>query len=245
MNKPKYCFLGDSITEGVGVQKGERYCDIIGNVLNVEAVSYGVNGAQSVNLPEQIQQMWQQNGSVVDVIFVFIGTNDFNSGVPLGSFFEEYTIDFPTLYDDNDNTIETTQRKKRCFSYDATTFCGRLNVAFTQLRNLYPTTPIVLLTPLHRAYACFSTTNIQADELTANGIDLYLESYVDVIRKCADIWSLQLIDLYRESGLFPLNDENAQVFFCSDKTDRLHPNAQGHKRIAQTIIIRFPVCNII
>lgn len=239
MNKQKYCFLGDSITEGVGVQIGERYCDFIGETLNVYAISYGVNGAQSVNLPEQIQRMYNQNGSAVDVIFVFIGTNDFNASIPLGSFFEEYTIDFPTLYDENGNTLATSQRKKRRFCYDATTFCGRLNVAFAELRNLYPTTPVVLLTPLHRAYACFSTTNIQADELTANGIDLYLDSYVDVIRKCADIWSFQLIDLYRESGLFPLNDVNAQTFFCSDKTDRLHPNAQGHKRIAQTIIARF------
>lgn len=239
MTKQKYCFLGDSITEGVYVQAGKRYFDVIANTLNVDAISYGVNGAQAVNLPEQIQRMHDQNGSAVDVIFVLIGTNDFNASIPLGSFFEEYTIDFPTLYDDNGNTLATSQRKKRRFSYDTTTFCGRLNVAFSQLRNLYPTTQIVLLTPLHRAYACFSTTNIQADELTANKIDVYLESYIDVIRKCADIWGVQLIDLYRESGLFPLNDVNAQTFFCNDKTDRLHPNAQGHNRIAQTILARF------
>lgn len=243
MTKQKYCFLGDSITEGVGVQIGERYCDIIGNKLNVDVISYGVNGAQSVNLPEQIQRMHSQNGSAVDMIFVFIGTNDFNAGTPLGTFFEEGTIDFPTLYDDNGNALAISKRQKRTFSYDTTTFCGRLNVVFSQLRNLYPTTQIVLLTPLHRAYACFSTTNIQADELTANTIGIYLESYIDVIRKCADIWSVQLVDLYRESGLFPLNDENAQTFFCNSKTDRLHPNTKGHNRIAQTILSHLlPLC---
>lgn len=35
---------------------------------------------------------------------------------------------------------------------------------------------------------------------------VYVQSgkrHFNVIRNCADIWSAQLIDLYRESGLFP------------------------------------------
>lgn len=70
---------------------------------------------------------------------------------------------------------------------------------------------------------------------------VYVQSgkrHFNVIRNCADIWSAQLIDLYRESGLFPLNDVNAQTFFCNGKTDRLQSNAQVHNRIAQTILAR-------
>lgn len=76
------------------------------------------------------------------------------------------------------------------------------------------------------------------DDLTSNAIDLFFDEYINAIRKCADIWSLQLIDLYRESGLFPLRDDNAKTFYCDVHTDRLHPNAKGHKRMAETILSR-------
>ena len=42
-------------------------------------------------------------------------------------------------------------------------------------------------------------------------------------------------NLHAKSGLFPLNDVQAKTFFCSAETDRLHPNADGHMRIAETM----------
>lgn len=236
MKKSTYCFLGDSITEGVGVKVGERYFDEIGRRLDVNAVSYGVNGAQTVALPEQIERMQKEQGSEVDTVFVLTGTNDFYHNVPIGSFFEEYVGEVTTLFDDNGNSLQSQLRKKRRFCYDKFTFCGRLNTAFSKIRNYYPTARIIILTPIHRGYACFSTENIQPDDLTANAIGLFFDEYIDAVRKCADIWSLKLIDLYRDSGLFPLNDDNAKAFYCNATNDRLHPSANGHARMAETIL---------
>lgn len=235
-----YCFLGDSITEGVGVQIGERYCDLIGKALEVNAVSYGVNGANSLDLLDQIERMHNEQKSV-NAIFVLIGTNDFYYNVQIGKFFYECTQEFPVLFDENGNVMKVQNRRKRHLCYDKTLFCGRLNADFAKIREYYPTVPIVLLTPVHRGYAFFGGDNVQPDDLTSNDIDLFFDEYVEALRKCADIWSLQLIDLYRESGLFPLNNGNAKTFYCDIKNDRLHPNANGHKRMAETILSRLNI----
>ena len=136
--------------------------------------------------------------------------------------------------DEAGNPTTTERRKKRDFIYSCDTFCGRLNKVFSFLKTKYADKQIIVMTPLHRAYACFSKDNIQYNELYANGSGLFLESYVEAIRKAADIWSLNLIDLYRESGLFPLIDEYGK-YFANDKTDRLHPNEKGHERIAKLL----------
>ncbi len=238
MNKVKYCvFFGDSITEGVGVNIGERYFDRISQKLGVKTAGYGVNGAQSVHVPEQIAKMQAEHkADEIGKIFVLIGTNDFANSVPIGEFFTESVEAIPTLYDENGNFARSELRKKRSFIFDKNTFCGRLNIIFEKLKKDYPFADIIIMTPLHRAYAYFGGDNIQPNELYANGAGRYFDEYVQTVRKCADVWSLKLIDLYRDSGLYPLDDGNAALYFCSDKTDRLHPNANGHARIAETIM---------
>ena len=115
------------------------------------------------------------------------------------------------------------------------TYRGRINIALSKLKQMYPTKQIVLLTPLHRAYFHYSNTNIQPDEMFANGAGLYVDSYVQSIREASAIWSVPVIDLNAQSGLFPLADGCAQFFHNAD-TDRLHPNEAGHARIARLLM---------
>ena len=103
------------------------------------------------------------------------------------------------------------------------------------LKDNYPMQQIVLLTPIHRGFADFGGDNVQPEEVFPNNLGLFPEAYVEQLRKASDIWSVPLIDLYRLSGLLPIRNSHAR-FFHDEKTDRLHPNALGHERIAQTLV---------
>ena len=141
------CFLGDSITEGVGTAK--RYIDYIAEETGAEVHGYGVNGAQSVDLFAQIGRMQKETDGCFDILFVCIGTNDYNAGVPLGEFFTEAAETVVCGYDGNGNAVKTALRKKRSFVFDEHTFKGRLNNLFAfllfkrKLRGIFPSFPPV------------------------------------------------------------------------------------------------------
>ena len=54
------------------------------------------------------------------------------------------------------------------------------------------------------------------------------------MKEAGNIWALPVIDLNSVSGLYPMQDEHARYFHDKD-TDRLHPNDDGHERIARTL----------
>ena len=56
-----------------------------------------------------------------------------------------------------------------------------------------------------------------------------------MLKRAAQIWSVPVIDLFGESGLIPENDSYGVLYFGNSKTDRLHPNTNGHRRIADLI----------
>ena len=235
-NTDRICFLGDSITDGVGTTK--RYIEYIAERTGAKTYGFGVNGAQSTDLFSQLERLDKCVGENFDILFVLIGTNDFNSGVSLGEFFTEHIEEVPVNSNEKGEFTYYVSRKKREFVFDENTFKGRLNKFFAFVKDKYYDKRIIIATPLHRAYAYFGGDNIQQNELYANRTGEYLESYVEAVRKAADVWSVELIDLYRESGLFPLIETNAVKYFNNVKTDRLHPNANGHERIAEVLLRR-------
>ena len=235
-NTDRICFLGDSITDGVGTTK--RYIEYIAERTGAKTYGFGVNGAQSTDLFSQLERLDKCVGENFDILFLLIGTNDFNSGVSLGEFFTEHIEEVPVNSNEKGEFTYYVSRKKREFVFDENTFKGRLNKFFAFVKDKYYDKRIIIATPLHRAYAYFGGDNIQQNELYANRTGEYLESYVEAVRKAADVWSVELIDLYLESGLFPLNETSAAKYFNNVKTDRLHPNANGHERIAEVVLRR-------
>ena len=91
-----------------------------------------------------------------------------------------------------------------------------------------------LLTPIHRSYAKFGEKNVQPDESFPNRIGLYIDSYVEAVKEAGNVWAVPVIDLNALCGLYPNTPAHAK-YFANKDTDRLHPNADGHYRIAKTL----------
>ena len=81
---------------------------------------------------------------------------------------------------------------------------------------------------------------MQPSECFPNTLGIYFEEYVHALREAADIWSVPLIDLYRDSGLYPADPAYAKYFRDGGEQgkDNLHPNGLGHLRMARTIAAR-------
>ena len=118
---------------------------------------------------------------------------------------------------------------------DGNTLKGRINIAMDKLKRMFPEKQIILLTPIHRAFATFGAGNIQPEESYPNRLGLYIHDYVEAIKETANVWSVPVIDLNALCGLNPMIEEHAR-YFANPDTDRLHPNAKGHERIAKTLM---------
>ena len=118
------------------------------------------------------------------MLFLFwAGTNDYNHNTPLGKFFTE------TNETTNFNG-QTVTRKHREPIFCDSTFCGRINKVMSFLKKNYANKQVIILTPIHRAFASFSEKNVQHDENYANDLGLYLDSYIGILKLASDYWAV-------------------------------------------------------
>lgn len=205
----KINFLGDSITEGYGVEEEANiYVNRIASRYGAVCRNYGISGTRIARqkTPSEEPRHDLYFGSRVpdmdpdaDIIFVFGGTNDFGHGdAPLGTM-EDRTLD---------------------------TFYGGLHLLYQQLMTKYPGKVIVIATPLHRTCE---------DSLCGSGgkpEDVApLKTYVEIIREVAEYYSLPVLDLFRVSGLQPKIQAHLEMFV----PDGLHPNDAGQAILADRI----------
>ena len=223
----KVLFLGDSITDRCHLGCTKNYWGFLGDRYGFSPLVYGVNGQQWCHIAAQADACLKEHGECPDVVFVFAGTNDFNSNVPLG---EWYTVAEEKV---NRNGREVMLRK-RTLCRDGKTLRGRINSAMEHLVKSFPTAKIVLLTPIHRGYATFGEKNVQPDESYANELGLFVDDYVQVVKEAGNVWSAKVVDLNADAGLYPNADAHVP-FFSNGERDRLHPSDAGHRRIADAI----------
>lgn len=179
----KINFLGDSITEGVGVSAPDRkYVEVFARKFEPLLVrNYGISGTRIArqhtpyHWPQADQDFCMRAPTMepdADIVVVFGGTNDFGHGdAPFGSF-EDRTPD---------------------------TFYGACHTLMTTLIERYPAAEIVLMTPLHRACE------------TREGVRDLCE-YVQAIRCVAAYYALPVLDLYTMSGIQPQNEVNRRQY---------------------------------
>ena len=230
----KVVFLGDSITDPAQTNRQWRiYWQYLADDLGIEPHVYAVSGYQWDRVYKAAQKMKDEMGPTADAIIIFAGTNDYMSGIPIGEWYdvaeEEVFLKGKTL-----------KLPHRRFIKDMKTFKGRINTVMDFLKTNFPDQQIVIMTPIHRGRYDLGNSNVQPEETFPNALGKYLEDYVAALREAADIWSVPVIDLYRESGLFPLNASHAKCFrYAGPKVwDKLHPNSEGHRRLAKTIAAR-------
>lgn len=228
----KVAYFGDSITDPSNKASKKKYWSFLEEWLDITPYVYGVSGRQWNDIPRQTDQLRQEHGDDFDAIIILMGTNDYNNAVPTGRWYDEKLEDVE--YGHN-YVKRTEQRMRRRPAMDAGTYRGRINIALDSLKRTFPTKQIVLLTPIHRAGFYANDKNWQCPEDYQNRCGEYLDSYVEATKEAANVWSVPVIDLNATCGLYPLSEEQAQYFNRAD-TDRLHPNAPGHERMARTLM---------
>lgn len=205
----KINFLGDSITEGHGVEASESFVGLIAAQTGALCRNYGIGGTRIAKqrIPSE-NPRWdldfcsrvEQMNPDADIVVVFGGTNDYGHGDAV----------MGTMTDRTPNT-----------------FYGALHTLYTSLLTKYPDSVIVVATPLHRLN----------DGIGISPSGLYvlpypLIDYVNVIREVAEFYSLPVLDLYANAGLQPKVDIINQKYFL----DGLHPNPAGHRVLARQVL---------
>lgn len=206
----KIAFLGDSITEGHGVDDPNHiFWKRIESSCGADCYGYGIGGTRvAIQQSSSEEEHWDQYFASrvesmipdADIVVVFGGTNDFGHGdAPFGMF--------------SDRTEES--------------FCGAYHMLLQKLIQRYPKSQIVTMTPLHR-----DSENMLGFNEKGVRRDHTLEEYVDAVIAISGYYGIPVLDLYRVSGMQPAVPILKELYM----PDGLHPNDLGHQRIADKVI---------
>ncbi len=206
----KIAFLGDSITQGQGVENIEenRYDNILKRMANLsEVYNYGIGGTRIAfkNIPSKYPDhdlyfcgRARRMTLDADIVIVFGGTNDFSTGNGIIG-----------------NPDET----------DLESFYGALNYLMSYLKEAYIEKTIVFITPTHR----------EDDDLprcTAIYKNSHaLKEYVHAIEIKGEQYGIPVLNLFDKLPIDPNNFNDKEQY----TVDGLHLNDEGHKILAQCI----------
>nr|WP_294873307.1 SGNH/GDSL hydrolase family protein [uncultured Pedobacter sp.] len=242
--------IGDSITylnehqDETGNRVTSGYMTrVVSKLPNIRYINQGHNGWTAVGIAKEIENLGLQKS---DVYSVFLGTNDWWSGQPLG-----------TLNDYVNNT-------------GLKTVYGSYRIIINKLKTLNPDAKIILITPMQRVdfvYIANSHNNAWGSYKEKKG--QMLSQFADAVNEIGRHEHYKVVDLYNKSGMqlktlvkykrlknpetgsyknysypdfkdIPFNpdtDEYPYPIEASDNTfDGLHPSDKGYQIIAEMLV---------
>ena len=229
----RVAYLGDSTTDPNNKGAKKKYWSWLQDWLQITPYVYGVSGRQWDDIPRQANKLKDEHGNDFDAILIFMGTNDYNRGIPLGEWWDERET--MVEYGHGGQAKQMVARRQRTPAKTNETYRGRINIALDSLKRMFPDKQIVLLTPIHRSDFHANDKNWQCDESYTNRCGLYIDEYINAVKEAANIWAVPVIDWNASCGLFPLIAAHGQ-YFKDSKTDLLHPNDKGQQRMARTLM---------
>ncbi|RYG05306.1 MAG: SGNH/GDSL hydrolase family protein [Chitinophagaceae bacterium] len=142
-------------------------------------VNQGHNGWTSGGIAEKIEEL---GISTADVYTIFLGTNDWWQGRPIG-----------TLNDYKNNTGNST-------------ISGSFRIITNKLKSLNPSAKIILITPLQRSdFVYISNYKNNAFGSYKEKNDQSLKDVAAAIAAIANFEKFKLVDLYNKSGITQQN----------------------------------------
>lgn len=125
MNK-RVAYFGDSITDPKNNGSKIKYWNYLQDWLGITPYVYGISGRQWNDIPNQTDKLKAQHGDEVDAILIFIGTNDFNDGVPIGEWYDIREEEVMAGIHEQKHIV-TRNRMHPIMTTD--TYKGRINIA--------------------------------------------------------------------------------------------------------------------
>ena len=227
----RVAWLGDSITDQRQTDEQQVYWQYLEEWMGITPLVYAVSGQQWHHILPQAEKLLSEQGQEVDAIVIFMGTNDYGNDTPLGEWYTTKARKVK-LFDDGRGEVRWTRE----LVMDKSTTRGRINMAMDFLRKHYPTKQIILLTPIHRGVYLRANGELMPAENCANRIGHFLSEYVEVVKEAGDVWAVPVIDLGAVCGLDPKVEEHGRYFRLGERRDRLHPNTEGQRRMAQALM---------
>ena len=209
-------FLGDSITEGFGIEAclDKRYDNIIKEKCGLKnAYNYGIGGTRiAYQMKPSEEPVWDLYfcGRVylmnkeADVIVVYGGVNDYTHGdAPFGKM--------------GDTTPQT--------------YCGAVDFLMNKLNELYPNAAKVFMTPARMQYENMNDEKPSPRSMKYSDAKPLVD-YGRVINETAEKYNIKVLDLYERLPINPNIAADKEKYTI----DGLHFSAEGHKVLADTLI---------
>ena len=233
--------LGDSITRGYGLKDGEKcYVDIIAEDYGLKSQNFAVNGQTSDVLLDSLKNISKKEKQAIenaDYIVMSIGGNDMlylvntlmSGALPAEG--ESYT------YETIEKIVAVAKRlTPENMSDDIAYYKKTVDKIIGIIKELNKNAVITVQTVYNPFKPVFKVAPVFVPDSTDE-----INAAYDTVNSCIEGYNAALIELSEKYGFniadvfTNFKDSNEKLLNMSISNPDIHPNAAGHKRIAEIV----------